>query len=442
MNMLRERLLVGVDFSKNRADIALMDSSGEWIEKHRGFANNQVGFEQAKEMLLAVLQKQSYASFSLAGEATSYYWLPMFTAFSKDQELLKFAPVQYLTNARWVRKFKESKSPQHKNDKMDPMEIADYLRFNRKLLPWNYDPHWLKLRFYTRLRFHLVKSLTREKNLFDLYLFLAHTPYVQHRPFSDPLGQTSRKLLKDPDLLEELEDLSVEEIADKLHELSHGTLHNSTRNAERLKKVLQESFSVDEPLMEPIQRGLELLISTIEGLETRIAQVEEWIIELTNSGDYPEIARLASIPGIGIILASSIAAEIGDFHRFLDVEVWDDKLKCTRLRRPKEATTALAKYCGLWWKENSSGQFTSEERRMSREGNSYLRYFILLAGECMRQRIPSFARYYQLKYAETSKHRHKRALVLTGTKVLDLVAALLRHQTFYQAKEGDVHLDQ
>lgn len=439
--MSDKRLLVGIDFSKHRADFALLSSTGELIEKHRGFANSQVGFQQAKQMLLAVLQEQHFASFDLAGEATSYYWLPMFIALCQDAELAPYDPGLFLLNARWVRKFKQSKSPKHKNDQVDPLEIADYIRFNRKVQPWYYDRRWLPLRFYTRLRFHLTKSLTREKNLFNLYLFLAHTTYAQRQPFADLLSQTSRRLLAQPELLRELEDLPVDEIAEHLQEQSHSSLPHPEKNANRLKQALQESFPVDEPLAEPIQRGLQLLLASIAMLESQIALIEDWITALVQSGRYPEVTWLESVPGVGRVLASGIAAEIGEMARFTQVDVWDQHHTRCHRRTAKEVADALSKYCGLWWKENSSGKFSAEERHMSREGNAYLRYYVLAAGERMRQRIPSFAAYYKHKYDQATKHKHKRALVLTGSKALDLFAALLRHQTVYRAKEGDAHLD-
>ncbi len=71
---------------------------------------------------------------------------------------------------------------------------------------------------------------------------------------------------------------------------------------------------------------------------------------------------------------------------------------------------------------------------MCREGNAYLRYYILEAADCMRQHIPAFRSYYESKFVQATKHKHKRAQVLTGCKALDLFVALLRHQKGYQAR--------
>jgi transposase len=150
---------------------------------------------------------------------------------------------------------------------------------------------------------------------------------------------------------------------------------------------------------------------------------------------YPEVAWLDSIPGIGPVFSSGIAAEIGDLQRFSQVLIWDKKHKCDRLRNSQELTDAVAKYAGLWWQRNASGQFVGEDLSLNRQGNSYLRYFILEAADCMRRYIPSFAAYYQKKHEQSLRHKHKRALVLTGCKALELFVALLRQQEPYRARE-------
>jgi hypothetical protein len=44
---------------------------------------------------------------------------------------------------------------------------------------------------------------------------------------------------------------------------------------------------------------------------------------------------------------------------------------------------------------------------------------------------PEFKRFYELKYHETPKTPHKRALVLTARKLVRLVDALLRSNRLY-----------
>jgi transposase len=411
-------------------------ADGQAVEPHRQFANSQRGYEQAKTWLLQLVQEQAAGSLAVGGEATSYYWLPLYQQWAEDPAWAPYAPELYLLNARWVKWFKKSRSPTHKEDRVDAGEIAEYIRFQPPKSVWQYDEHWLPLRFLTRLRAHMSKSLTREKNLFDLYLFLAHSTYSHQHPFANPLVKTSQSLLADPEQLRQLGELDLESLAKRLSALSQERLPDPRRNAERLQQVLAESFRMPPALATPIQQALALVLTTIQTLQAQIQQVEGWIAVQIQSG-YPQVAWLDSVPGVGAVLASGIAAEIGDLTRFTRVPVWDVRRKANRPRTSAEVVDAVSKYAGLWWPKNASGQFEAEERQLSREGNAYLRYYVLEAAAWMRLRIPSFHVYYQAKYEQATKHKHKRALVLTGCKALDLFVTLLRRQEPYRAKEGD-----
>jgi transposase len=433
--MANEQLVVGIDFSKKWADLALLKSNGELIKRHQRVDNTAVGFEQAKTLILQTLQEQGLTGLEVAGEATSYYWLPMFIEMEQDAELASYNPDLFLLNPKWVHWYKKMQPTNHKNDKIDPAYIGNYLRQHRPPIVWHFDEHWLSLRLLTRLRFHLVKSLTREKNLFSLYLFLAYTTYAARKPFSNPSAVISRVLLRDPVLLASLEDLQDDEIADLLREQGYRSQSDPKQSAQRLRQVLQERYQLPETMAASVQLGIGLLIETIQNFEGQIAQVEGWIKEHVKVG-YPEVAWLDSIPGIGLVFASGLAAEIGDIQRFLNVQVWDDRKQQMRPRHPHEVADAVGKYAGLWWPENSSGDFQAENKHLSREGNAYLRYYILEAADSLRQHLPDFTRYYNAKYNQALQHKHKRAIVLTGRKALDLFVALLRHNETYRAKEA------
>jgi transposase len=430
------KLYVGIDFSRNQADFAVHRADGRALLKHRSFGNHRSGYQAAKTLLLEMCQKHGTQRLAVGGEATSYYWLPMYLQLAQDAELGDVQLDLYLLNARWVHWYKKMSSPNHKDDRIDPGAIADYLRFKQPDTGWQYDERWLPVRFLTRLRFHLAKQLTREKNLFQLYLFLQYNSYAHRKPFSDSLGTTSRVLIRDPQLVETFQKLSDEDQTDFLDQLSNHHLPDPSANAQRLRQVLAERIPVAAALAGPIQFGLELLLDTIEHLEAQIVRVEKHIEALVVEA-YPEIAWLDSIPGIGPVIASGVAAEIGNLDRFLNQPRFDPQRQAYRQRTANEVQDAVHKYAGLWWPKNASGQFEAEEHRMSREGNAYLRFYVLEAADRLRQHIPSFSAYYKLKYDQANKHKHKRALVLTGSKALDLFVTLLRRREVYRAKEGD-----
>ena len=112
------------------------------------------------------------------------------------------------------------------------------------------------------------------------------------------------------------------------------------------------------------------------------------------------------------VFGATIVAEIGQIERF-------------------ENEAQLAKYCGLYWKKNQSGNFESERTPMTRTGNQYLRYYMVEAANSIRRHEESYRLYYQKKYDEVPKFKHKRALVLTARKFVRLVDTLLRNRQLY-----------
>jgi transposase len=432
-----QRLVVGIDIGRSKADLALLHSSGQPLDLHCSFANSLSGFTQAKQLLLQTLTRQGLTRIDFAIEATSYYWLPLYLSLAQDPELAVYQPRQALLNAGWVKWFKKSFSPDHKSDQSDPFYIAERLRTLRDPLWWRYDPHWLSLRLRTRLRFHLSRGLAREKNHYQLFLFLAYSSYASAQPFSDPFGAFSQWLLAHPDELDALRELPLEELSERLGQLTPRALRDPQGTAKRLYTALHESYPLPSELDPTVHALLQHLASLLHAFQAQIDALDREIDTCLQTAAYPEVAWLDSIPGLGTVFASGIAAEIGNLERFAAPPKWDPHRQAYRARNGRDIEDAIAKFAGLWWPQNASGQFEAEERPLSKRGNAYLRYFILLAADRMRLFIPSYARYYRLKFHQVTKHQHKRALVLTGRKALGLFVGLLRHQQTYQPEEVD-----
>ncbi len=126
---------------------------------------------------------------------------------------------------------------------------------------------------------------------------------------------------------------------------------------------------------------------------------------------------LNSIPGIGKVYSAGILAEIGSIKAF-------------------QNANQLAKYCGIVWNDNDSGDFESEDSRMSKAENRYLRYYIIEATGSVISHCPEYKAFYQNKYAETRNHQHKRALALTSRKFIRLLFGLLDKGQLYSPEKG------
>jgi len=430
---MSNRLQVGIDFSHRRADLGLFTPDGQPIESHIACANSISGYCSAKRLLLQALEAYHFDGLDVSGEATSYYWLPFFLQLAADPDLAHYDPQLFLLNPRWVHWFKKCFAQDSKTDERDPYYIAERTRTRHPPATWKPQLDVLPLRFYTRLRFHLVQDLAREKCFFSAYLFLKASAYRQLRPFSDVFGATSMLVLSRYPSLDQLAALPVDDLTSLLDELSQHRLPDPKANATTLKRVAEESFAVPGSLALPLQRVLALTLDHIHFLQGRIAQVEQWIAE--EAQNHPGVASLASIPGIGPVFSSGIAAEIGDLHRFLTPPKWDKRRKRYRSRTLRDAEDAIAKIAGLWWPRNDSGDFEAEDRHLAKTGNRYLRYYVVESTDRMRQHVAEYQAYYNRKYQEALTHKHKRALVLSARKSIGLFVGLLHRGEAYRPKE-------
>jgi len=432
--MSLNRLQVGIDFSQKRADFCLLSPDGEALVNHQAFPNSLPGYQKARQMLLEQLRTQTFDGVDVSGEATSYYWLPYFWQMAHDDELSACDLSLFLLNPRQVFWFKKSLPPDDKTDQVDPFYIAERTRTRRPTSSWDPQDNWMPLRFYTRLRFHLAQSLTREKNYYLIYLFLLHNTYKQIKPFSNTFGVASQQVLSGELSLAELVALPEDDLAEKLDDWSGGTLDDPLKTARKLRQVATESFSLPQPLALPVQRILDTTLDHINFIEKQIEQVEQWISAEVETS-HPEVRFLDTVPGVGLVLAAGITAEIGDLQRFFKTKKWNKHHKAYRTRTLREVEDAVAKLAGLWWPANASGDFVSEDRHLAKTGNRYLRYYLIQAANGMRRQIPAYISFYGSKFREATRFKHKRALVLTARKSIGLFVGLLHRKEAYRQQE-------
>jgi transposase len=120
------------------------------------------------------------------------------------------------------------------------------------------------------------------------------------------------------------------------------------------------------------------------------------------------------------VLASGILAEIGTIASF-------------------GSHDSLAKYAGLTWRVTQSGDYSSDDTRMTKTGNKYLRYYLIEAANSVRNHVPEYRDFYNKKYGEVTTHCHKRALALTSRKLVRLIFGLLtKNQIYSSGKVGEI----
>ena len=242
-----------------------------------------------------------------------------------------------------------------KTDRIDSMVLATLS--HRDLVPaiWLPDPRVREERELARFRLHLVKHKSALKNRIHSTLINFGRPC----PVTDLFGVEGRKLLG--------------------------------------------RIDVPEPWRSNVAASLQL----IDDLEAQIADANKRL--RAGHADHPYIPLLMSAPGIGWVLAFTIASEIGEIERFASPQ-------------------KLAGYTGLCPRVNQSGD---KDRRgpLTKHGPTYLRWALLEATmHALNHRA------YSERYQRTKKRLGKQR----GAKVAQIdIARRLAHAIWHMLSRSE-----
>jgi transposase len=428
-----DRLLVGDDVSSIRNDVCVLSATGQVLLNHQPFVNDWVGYHTLRDTLLDLLDQARAEGLDYASEATGWYWFHTFYALAHDDALNGVDLRLSLFNPRQTHAFKKVMASRDHSDPKDARVVAERARFARAEHPPVLDDTWLGRRLLTRHYYHLSHALAAEKTYFSAFLFLKASAYRQLKPFTDVFGTTSSAILTQYSTIQELAELPLAELEGLLQTLSHNHLPDVEEKAQRLHAVAVQSFPVPPHMVEPLNLVLRSTLEHIRFLEQQLGDTVA-AIEQAFAG-VPELDWLMSIPGMGLILAACLLAELCPFDRFFDGTVTDPKTGHTRAKNARDAEASVAKWAGLWWPRHQSGTFEGEITRLAKDGNRYARYALIQLANCLREHSAEFAAYYDRKHAESKTHAHKRALVLSARKAIGLIVALLHTGQTYRTPE-------
>jgi transposase len=403
---------VGLDVSQDDASVCFLLADGAEPVPRWAIPTTQPGADALARTLAHLAQTHQIDQLRIGMEATGLLWWHLACTLKDASPLAPFAPRIYALNPQLIVTFRRNYGALPKTDRADAFLIAERIRFGRQLpSPFQLDARSAPLQRLTRFRCHLAQNLAREKSYFLSFLFLTFSTYGQIAPFGDPFGATSSAVL-DEFTTEELAQQSLEDLAVYLQTKGRGRFADPDALAATLQRAARDSYRLDKVLQEPLRLVLGTTLATIRTLHTQLKTLDKTIAQ--ELAPIPQ--TLASVPGLGPVWTAGLIAELGDSTRFDD-------------------DGAIAQYAGLTWATHESGAFQAEDSVLSKRGNSYLRYYLVEAANSVRQHCPEYARYYAAKYAETPKHAHQRALVLTARKLVRLIDVLLREGKRYRTPE-------
>ncbi len=145
----------------------------------------------------------------------------------------------------------------------------------------------------------------------------------------------------------------------------------------------------------------------IEFLDREVEEVERLIA--LDALDSPEVARLMTVPGVNVIVATTFLAAVGDIHRF---------------RSPRQ----LVGYLGLDPRVRQSGDGPAKQGRISKRGSGPARHALVEASwSVVRQPGPMHAFYQRIR----SRRGHQVTVVAAARKLACLCWCLLTREQDY-----------
>ena len=404
---------LGVDAASRENQFALLSQEGNLICPSFRLPNSVLGVEELLLKLRPLLKEHDIQKLLVGTEATSMYDWHLLEYLAQSTLTQEVALILYRLNAREIRNFKNAFPKKGKTDRLDAVAIAERLRFGNLKEPYQAQNPYMPLQRLTRFRVHVVETLVREKSFFAANLFLKFSSFKPVKPFGESVfTKTSLAAIHEFHSPEEIVQIPLEDLINFLIRHGKNRFREPEKVAEALKRVGRESYRLRPELQPTVDLILAETLNNIRALEKSIKHTSDAVDHAFKV--FP--STLTSIPGIGPVIASGLLAEIQDIRRF-------------------EKEAQVAKFAGLVWNPFESSDFKAEERRLSKNGNRYLRYYLIEGANLVRMHAPEFRAFYELKYGEATKHHHKRALVLTARKLVRLVFALLKKGTLYRPQE-------
>ncbi|MGI2789904.1 IS110 family transposase [Bacillus cytotoxicus] len=297
-----------------------------------------------------------------------------------------------------------------KNDSWDAECVARILvnKFNQLPDARPNDLFWSIQQLVLR-RNALVKAQAALKN--QLHIQLNHHYPSYKKFFSEVDGKTALAFWKQYPSPSCLEGVSIKQLTAFLLDVSHNTC--SVKKASDILKLVKEDGHTMKEYQETRDFLVRSIVRDIEFKKKEMKYIERELKQLVNLLDY----QLETMPGIELVTASALIAEIGDVRRFPNAN-------------------KLARFAGgapVYFGSGGKGK-----THKSKQGNRALHALfynlavqqVQVAKGSKMPRNPVFHAYYQKKLKEGKTKG--QALVCIMRRLVNIVYGMMKYKTAYE----------
>ena len=388
--------IVGIDIGKNHHEASIVSPEGKQIGHSLRFATTHKG---ADSLMSFIFNNIGNSSCIFGMEATGHYWYPIYSFLKARGYTI------YVINPIQSDSLRKMYIRQTKNDSIDSFLIAEVIRFGQFTTTSMADENILAMRQLCRYRDSVISSRTEIKLRISTIMEQIFPEY--EKQFSSLWLSTSMGILEKYLTPENIENAPIDELFEIIKDKSHNKL--TMKKAISIREAAADTFGI-KIAQDAFSFQLKQLIDRMNFHDKQIEALDIEIMKYYEQFD----CYLHTIPGIGIIGAATILAEIGDISRFKN-------------------SSALVAFAGIDPTVRQSGEFNSTHNHMSKRGSPYLRHAIFLAATtCSFHNSPLNA--YYKKKRDQGKH-HLTATGAVARKLTTVIYAVLRDSKPYEPKK-------
>ena len=361
-------LFVGCDVGGSQHAVAIIDSTGELLEKLDQIYNSRKGFKFLIGKIAHWVKKTGAERIEFAFEPTGHYWKPLVNFISAQGIEVFFIKT---TAVKVMRELTDS-TPS-KNDRRDALTLARLLLERKVLKGPPCEGIWRELRELVQYRHKLAEAQVE---------FLLKLRVIIDEFFPELMEVFDRlkavglwRLLNEAPFPGDLVALGHEWLVVHLQKWTKRG-KTAVEKAEALMEAARDSIGL--PVLPGDRRRLESVLRGLEHYKHELRVVEKEMKRVLMETGYGEI--LLSFPGIGVVSAATFLGELGDPANF-------------------EGASQVVSFAGIDPSEKSSGK-KKGRMRISKKGRPLMRTTLYFMAMSAILHCPEVKAYYQRRKRE------------------------------------------
>jgi transposase len=397
-------LHAGVDLALEKNVVIVINEKAERLD-HFSFPQDRGGYDYFLRRLEGLRQKYLASEVVVAMEPTNYFW----KLLAKELEEKKIN--YHLVNSYTVKKHREGDQlDRSKDDRRDAVQIAELSRNGKYTGTHLQKGAYEELRQYATLYDQSVQAIRREKQV--LWGLAGQAFPELSQVFKNLVGETGQALLMTCVPAAIIRQLSVENFIAQVRTAYSGK-KLSVAKLRRAHQLAATSIGLTEGL-DAIQLAIQVHLAELHTFQEQLKRVTAAMT--TCLASLPEATYLLSI--LGAVSAAIFLAEVGDPKRYHAASQW-------------------VKLAGTQPAPNTSGKKQRSQTPMSHQGRARLRTMLYFT--CLR--MIRFDNHFAQIYAHLQRRQNNpltkmQAIGVLMNKLLHILWALIRNQTFYNPSFG------